>query len=96
VADAEPIVPVCSAGDVVVFADRTLHATIPNFTDETRVVVSFRTTPGRVLRFGRGTNFHPYVDARLMDTPLARAANVQSYATAAALRSWWSQHGPRR
>ena len=43
-----------------------------------------------------GTNFHPYVDARLVGTPFARAAKVQSYVTAAALRSWWSQHGPRR
>jgi ectoine hydroxylase-related dioxygenase (phytanoyl-CoA dioxygenase family) len=95
-AEHEPIVPVCSAGDVVVFADRTLHATIPNFTDETRVVVSFRTAPGRFLRFGAGTNFHPYVDARLMGTPFAGVSRLQSYCTAAAVRSWWSQHRPRR
>ena len=53
-------------GDVLVFVARMLHATIPNPTGETRVVVSFRVAPGRLLRYSRnGSNFHPYTDVRL-------------------------------
>ena len=92
---AEPIVPVLDAGDLLLFADRILHATIPNATDETRVVVQFRMTAGRFVRYGDGTNFHPYADARIASTRLASAATLQSYVTAAAWRSWWTQHRPR-
>jgi hypothetical protein len=94
---AEPIIPVLDAGDVLVFAARTFHATIPNPTDETRAVVSFRIAPGRFVRYSReGTNFHPFTDARIASTPFAPAATLQSYVTAAAVRSWWTQHRPRR
>ena len=92
-----PVVPVLDAGDVLIFAARVLHATIPNTTDETRSVVSFRVTPGRLLRYTRnGSNFHPYADARRAGSVLAPAATLQSYFTAAAVRSWWTQHRPRR
>jgi len=94
--DAEPIVPVLDAGDLLLFADRILHATIPNATDETRVVMQFRMTAGRFVWYGDGTNFHPYADARLAGTKFAPAATLQSYVTAAAVRSWWTQHRPRR
>jgi hypothetical protein len=94
--DAPPIIPVLDAGDLLLFADRILHATIPNTTDETRVVVQFRMTAGRFVRYGDGTNFHPYADARIAGTRFAPAATLQSYVTAAAVRSWWAQHRPRR
>jgi hypothetical protein len=94
---AEPVIPEIEPGDVLVFAARALHATVPNSTDETRAVVSFRVSPGRFLRYSRnGTNFHPYSDARIAGTKFAPAATLQSYVTAAAWRSWWTQHRPRR
>ena len=93
---AAPIVPVLDAGDLLLFADRILHATIPNATDETRVVMQFRMTAGRFVRYGDGTNFHPYADARLAGTKFAPAATLKSYVTAAAWRRWWPQHRPRR
>jgi hypothetical protein len=92
---AEPVIPELDPGDVLVFAARALHATIPNTTNETRAVVSFRVAPGRFLRYSRnGTNFHPYADARIAGTKLAPAATLQSYVTAAAWRSWCIQHRP--
>ena len=94
--EAEPIIPVLDAGDLLLFADRILHATIPNTTDDTRVVMQFRMTAGRLVRYGDGTNFHPYADARIAGTKFAPAATLQSYVTAAAWRSWWTQHRPRR
>lgn len=83
------LTPGLDPGDVLVFNADRLHASVRNVTDETRVAVTSRIVPGRRLRYGPGTHWRPYYDARLLGTPFAPIATLQSRLSLAALRRWW-------
>jgi hypothetical protein len=85
---AAMVTPELDPGDVLVFNADRLHRSIRNETNETRVSVTARIVLGRRLRYGPGSHWRPYYDARLLDTPLERLATVQSRLTRAAMRRW--------
>lgn len=80
--------PTLAPGDLLLFNADCLHASVPNRTNETRVGVGTRIVVGRWLRFGPGTHWRPWYDERLLDTPLAPLASLQSRLTIAALRRY--------
>jgi hypothetical protein len=82
----EEITPAMAPGDVVCFTTDDPHATVENQTGETRIAIGLRVVPGRLLRFGPGDRWRPYADARLLGTPAARFAALQSKVTVANLR----------
>ncbi len=89
--DADPgrfVSPALERGDTFLFDSDSLHASVCNETDETRVAVGNRITVGRRLRFGPGTHWRPWYDASLIDTPLAPLATLQSRLSRAAWRRW--------
>jgi hypothetical protein len=91
-----PVVPSLGPGDVALFNADCLHASVPNDTDETRVGVTVRVVLGRRLRYGPGTHWRPYADARLLDTRFEAMATLQSRLTAAAFRRWrWRRRWER-
>jgi hypothetical protein len=83
-----PLTPVLDAGDLLLFSADRPHASVPNHTARTRVAFGVRVMPGTRLRYGRGHHWRPYFDARLLGTPLARAATWRSRVTTAAFRRW--------
>lgn len=82
------ITPSLAAGDVLMFNADTLHASVRNETDETRISIGNRVKLGWRLSFGPGTHWRPWHDASMVDTPLRAFATLQSRATPAALRRW--------
>jgi hypothetical protein len=82
------LTPALSPGDVLLFSADRPHASVRNVTDETRVAITTRVVPGRHLRYGAGTHWRPFYDARLLDTPFEPLATLQSRMTLAALRRW--------
>ena len=85
----EPLTPALDPGDLLMFPSDRLHGSVTNDGIETRVVVTGRVVLGRRLRYGPGVYWRPYLDNRLIDTPFAPLASVQSRCTAAAFRRWW-------
>jgi hypothetical protein len=81
-----PLTPELAPGDVLLFSADEIHASVANRTEETRVGIGIRIVPGTRLRYGPGTHWRPYADARLLDTPLAPLATARSRVTAAAFR----------
>jgi hypothetical protein len=82
------VAPELDRGDVLVFNADRLHASVRNETDETRVSITSRVVMGRRLRYGPGSHWRAYYDARLLDTRLERLATLQSVLTRAAVRRW--------
>ena len=82
------LTPALSPGDVLLFSTDRPHASVRNETDETRVAITTRVVLGRHLRYGAGTHWRPYYDARLLDTPFESLATLQSRLSLAALRRW--------
>jgi hypothetical protein len=87
-APGRAITPSLAPGDVLMFNGDTLHGSVRNDTDETRVSIGTRIVRGRRLRFGPGAHWRPWYDASLVDTPLAPLATLQSRLSPAALRRW--------
>jgi hypothetical protein len=87
-APGRAVIPPLAPGDVLVFNGDSLHATVRNDTDETRVSIGTRVVLGRRLRFGPGDHWRPWCDASLVDTPFAPFASLQSRLNIAALRRW--------
>jgi hypothetical protein len=79
------VTPELEAGDLLLFDADHLHATVPNHTDATRVVITIRVVAGR-LRYGPGRHWRPYYNLRFVGTPLERAATLRSRLTIAHLR----------
>jgi Phytanoyl-CoA dioxygenase (PhyH) len=79
------VTPELEAGDLLLFDADHLHATVPNHTEETRVVITIRVVAGR-LRYGPGRHWRPYYNLRLVGTPLERVATLRSRLTLAHLR----------
>jgi hypothetical protein len=80
--------PALAPGDVLLFNGDSLHGSVRNDTDETRVSIGVRVVLGRRLRFGPGEHWRPWYDAALVDTPLAPLASLQSRISTAAVRRW--------
>jgi hypothetical protein len=95
-APGRAITPPLDPGDVLMFNGDTLHASVRNDTNETRVSVGTRVVRGRRLRFGPGPHWRPWYDASLIDTPLAPLATVQSRLSPAALRRWRARRAWRK
>jgi hypothetical protein len=92
----EPLTPDLDPGDLLLFRSDHLHGSVTNTGLETRVAVTGRVVLGRRLRYGPGVYWRPYLDARLVDTPLAPLASVQSRCTPAAFRRWrWRREWER-
>lgn len=91
-----PVTPALAPGDAVFFCAHDTHGTVENSTDESRVAIGFRIVPGRHLRYGGGHRWRPYTDARLVGTPLAPLATVQSRCTVAAARRAWARYRPAK
>jgi hypothetical protein len=90
------LTPSLAPGDVLVFNGDSLHASVRNHTDETRVSIGTRIVRGRRLRFGPGAHWRPWYDASLVDTPLAPLATLQSRLNRAALRRWRARRAWRK
>ena len=86
--DRAPIVPTFAPGDLCLFQSDSVHASVENHTNETRVSVGVRVLASTHLRYGPGNHWRPYADARLLGTPFASLATVRSRCTTAALRRW--------
>ncbi len=82
------LTPALLPGDVLLFSADRPHSSVRNDTDETRVAITTRVVLGRHLRYGAGTHWRPFYDARLLDTPFEPLATLQSRVTLAALRRW--------
>ena len=87
-----PVTPALAPGDAVFFFAHDTHGTVENETGESRIAVGFRIVPGRRLQYGAGYRWRPYTDARLVGTPLAALATLQSRCTTAAARRAWSRY----
>ncbi|MCX4750374.1 phytanoyl-CoA dioxygenase family protein [Kitasatospora sp. NBC_01287] len=82
----EPVEVELEAGDLLVFAGDQLHATRPNTGPETRWVVTKRLCLGPPRYHPRATGWVPYLDPRLLDTPLRALAPARSALTLGGLR----------
>jgi hypothetical protein len=87
-----PVTPALAPGDAVFFFAHDTHGTVENETGESRVAIGFRIVPGRRLRYGAGYRWRPYTDARLVGTPFAVLATLQSRCNTAAARRAWSRY----
>jgi hypothetical protein len=79
------VTPELEAGDLLLFDADHLHATVPNRTDATRVVITIRVVAGR-LRYGPGRHWRPYYNLRFVGTPLEGVATLRSRLTLAHFR----------
>lgn len=86
--DRPPIVPTFAPGDLCLFQSDSVHASVENHTNETRVAIGVRVLASTHLRYGTGDHWRPYADARMLHTPFASLATLRSRCTPAALRRW--------
>ncbi|MFH8610022.1 phytanoyl-CoA dioxygenase family protein [Streptomyces sp. NPDC018029] len=82
----EPVEIELDAGDLLLFAGDHLHATRPNSGPETRWVVTKRVCLGPPRYHPRATGWVPYLDPRLLHTPLRPLAPLRSVLTAGRAR----------
>ena len=80
--------PTFAPGDLCLFQSDSLHGSVENHTNETRVSVGVRVLASTHLRYGAGNHWRPYADARLLHSPFASLATVRSRCTPAAFRRW--------
>lgn len=88
-ADADigrPFVCALEPGDMLLFSSRHLHASVPNESDETRVVVSVRLTAG-IPRYDHQYGWIPYEDSRLLESSPGWVRTYRSRMTRAFLYS---------
>ncbi|WP_035804983.1 phytanoyl-CoA dioxygenase family protein [Kitasatospora mediocidica] len=90
-------------GDLLLFAGDQLHATRPNTGDRTRWVVTKRICLGPPRYHPHATGWVPYLDPRLLGTPLSPLAPLRSVLTAGRARQlgrdgarWCCAFGARR
>ncbi|MEV5880824.1 phytanoyl-CoA dioxygenase family protein [Streptomyces sp. NPDC052101] len=77
----DPVEVELSPGDLLLFAGDHLHATRPNTSPETRWVVTKRICLGPPRYHPRATGWIPYLDIRLLNTPLRALAPLRSALT---------------
>ncbi|MGW7069878.1 phytanoyl-CoA dioxygenase family protein [Streptomyces sp. NPDC054855] len=82
----DPVDLALDPGDILLFAGDHLHASQPNTTDATRFVLTKRFSAGPPRYPLRATGWVPYLDQRLLSTPLAPLAALRSRLTPAGLR----------
>ncbi|GHE02825.1 phytanoyl-CoA dioxygenase family protein [Streptomyces alanosinicus] len=77
----DPVEVELNPGDLLLFAGDHLHATRPNTGPETRWVVTKRICLGPPRYHSRATGWVPYLDTRLLNTPLRALAPLRSALT---------------
>ncbi|MGY5135529.1 phytanoyl-CoA dioxygenase family protein [Streptomyces nigrescens] len=82
----DPVEVELEPGDLLVFAGDHLHATRPNTGPETRWVITKRLCVGPPRYHPRATGWTPYLDPRLLDTPLQPLASLRSALTLGRIR----------
>ncbi|MFI0712311.1 phytanoyl-CoA dioxygenase family protein [Streptomyces inhibens] len=82
----DPVEVELEPGDLLLFAGDHLHATRPNTGPQTRWAVTKRLCWGPPRYHPRATGWVPYLDPRLLDTPLHALAPLRSALTLGRLR----------